>query len=129
MYFQDIKNGGTPLHWAKSKEIVVALIEAGCHVDAKNFKGDTALHAMTHHGRLDCAMALVAHGANIDAKDAEGNTCLHIACEAGYDTIIKALIVFEADTSILNDKNETAFKIAVEKATTESYIKDALQSK
>ena len=25
-----MKNGGTPLHWAKSKDIVVALIEAGC---------------------------------------------------------------------------------------------------
>ena len=40
LFFQDIKNGGTPLHWAKTKEIVVALIEAGCLVDAKNFKGE-----------------------------------------------------------------------------------------
>ena len=32
LHVQDMKNGGTPLHWAKSKDIVVALIEAGCMI-------------------------------------------------------------------------------------------------
>ena len=84
---QDIKNGGTPLHWAKSKDIVVALIEAGCKVDAKNFKGDPALHTMIGHGRLDCVMSLISYGANINLKDADGNTPIHIACEVGNESI------------------------------------------
>ena len=63
---QDIKNGGTPLHWAKNKDIVVALIEAGCFFDAKNFKGEAALHIMVRHGRLDCVMSLIAYGAKYD---------------------------------------------------------------
>jgi len=37
-WFQDIKYGGTPLHWAKSGEILEALLEAGCSIDAKNFQ-------------------------------------------------------------------------------------------
>ncbi len=72
LYFQDIKFGGTPLHWAKSKELVEALVDSGCSVDAKNFRGDTALHVMVSYGRLDCIMALLSNGADIDAKDNEG---------------------------------------------------------
>ena len=63
---QDIKNGGTPLHWAKSRDIAVALIEAGCYIDAKNFKGDAALHIMVRHSRLDCVMSLISYGALYD---------------------------------------------------------------
>ena len=66
------------MHWAKSKDIVVALIEAGCMIDAKNFKGDTALHTMISHGRLDCIMSLISYEANVNLKDTEGNTPLHI---------------------------------------------------
>ena len=47
-------------------------------LDAKNFKGDTALHTMIGHGRLDCVMALISYGANVNAKDDGGNTPLHI---------------------------------------------------
>ena len=74
---QDIKHGGTPLHWAKSKEIIEALAgEAGCVVDARNFAGDTALHVMAKHDRLDCALALITHGADINCRDNAGNTPL-----------------------------------------------------
>jgi calcium-independent phospholipase A2 len=41
--FQDFKFGGTPLHWAKSKEILEALLDAGCIIDAKNFQVSIAL--------------------------------------------------------------------------------------
>ena len=101
---QDIKNGGTPLHWAKNKEIAVALIEAGCHIDAKNFNGDTALHLACHHGRLECVMALVSNGAQIDLKDQEGNTPLHLACQMGHDSLVKALLVIDADYGEKNEK-------------------------
>ena len=122
--FQDIKNGGTPLHWAKNKEIVVALIEAGCLTDAKNFNGDTALHVMVRHGRLDCSMALIAYGANPNLKDQDGNTALHLACQCGHDVIVKALLIFEADSTMLNGKNETPWQVALSKATTDASIMD-----
>ena len=36
---KDVKDGGTPLHWAKSREIIEALLEANTNINAKNFKG------------------------------------------------------------------------------------------
>ena len=39
LYFlQDFKYGGTPLHWAKTSEILEALLEAGCLINARNFQ-------------------------------------------------------------------------------------------
>ena len=119
---QDIKNGGTPLHWAKNKEIAVALIDAGCHIDAKNFNGDTALHVACQHGRLEVVMALISYGANVDLKDQEGNTPLHLACQMGHDSIVKALLVFDADFLLQNDKHETAFEVALVKASDSSIM-------
>ena len=37
---KDVKDGGTPLHWAKSREIIEALLEANTNINAKNFKGN-----------------------------------------------------------------------------------------
>lgn len=67
---QDIKNGGTPLHWAKEKEIIEALAESGCQLEAKDFNGDTALHVMARHERVDCVIGLICMGAQIDAREA-----------------------------------------------------------
>ena len=46
LYTQDMKYGGTPLHWCSSKETLQALIERGCDVNHTNFDGQTALHVM-----------------------------------------------------------------------------------
>ncbi len=99
---QDIKHGGTPLHWAKSKEMAVELIEFGCALDARNFKGKTALHVAVEYERLDCAVVLASHGAGLDLKDADGNTALHLAVAQGCVPIVRGLLAFEADTSITN---------------------------
>ncbi len=32
---QDIKNGGTPLHWASEKPILDAFLDAGCDIKSK----------------------------------------------------------------------------------------------
>ncbi len=101
-FFQDIKHGGTPLHWAKSKEMVVALIEHGCAVDARNFNGKTALHVAVEYERLECAVALASHGAGVDEPDAEGNTALHMAVAQGSVAVVRALVVFDAATKATN---------------------------
>lgn len=46
LYTQDMKYGGTPLHWCSSRETLHALIMQGCDVNATNFDGRTALHVM-----------------------------------------------------------------------------------
>ena len=40
---KDIKDGGTPLHWAKSREVIEMLLELNTNIDAKNFKGKIAI--------------------------------------------------------------------------------------
>ena len=67
-------------------------------------------------------MALVSNGATIDLKDREGNTPLHLACQMGHDILVKALLVFDADFGEKNDKNETPFQVALNKASDSSMM-------
>ena len=113
---QDVKHGGTPLHWAKSKEIIEALIDSGCSVDARNFVGKTALHVMVEHERLDCALALITRGADVDLCTNDGDTALHLAVAAGHVGLVRALVAFEADTSLLDGRDLTPWARAVRKA-------------
>ncbi|KAA0192438.1 hypothetical protein HAZT_HAZT007901 [Hyalella azteca] len=105
LHVQDMKLGGTPLHWAKSKRMITALVELKCHVNAKNFDGRTALHLMTAHDRLGCVVALLSHGARPDIADKEGNTPLHLAKSVA---VLHALIVFGAPLNCMNSLKETA---------------------
>ena len=115
------------MHWAKSKEIVEALIDSGCVVNARNFQGDTALHVMVRHGRLECVLALVTCGADIDAKDNAGNTSLHLAADMGHTTILRALLVFDADSSLTNNQGKLPWTVAAEQA--DAGIADTFQFK
>ena len=93
---QDMKNGGTPLHWCLTKEVVVALVElVDCCVDARNFCGQTALHVMVQRERFDCVVALLSRGgADPNLTDAVGNTPLHEAlCGSGGNSSTNLLIV------------------------------------
>lgn len=50
-YSKDMKNGGTPLHWASSRQVIEALIDVNCHINALNFENKTALHVMVERNR------------------------------------------------------------------------------
>lgn len=43
---QDMKFGGSPLHWSCSREVLDELIERDCDVNSVNFNGQTPLHIM-----------------------------------------------------------------------------------
>lgn len=51
LYVKEMKNGGTPLHWANSRQVIEALIEMNCHIDAVNFEEKTALHVMINRNK------------------------------------------------------------------------------
>lgn len=74
-----MKNGGTPLHWATTKEVVTALLELGCLIDARNFNGETALHVMVQRDRFECVVTLLSHGADPNLVDNLGKSPLHVA--------------------------------------------------
>uniref|UniRef100_A0A0C9QTL1 phospholipase A2 n=1 Tax=Fopius arisanus TaxID=64838 RepID=A0A0C9QTL1_9HYME len=105
---EDMKSGGTPLHWSSSREVVNALIEMNCDIDALNFDGKTALHIMVIRKRLECVVALLSHMASVNIVDNDGNSPLHIAvAKGGTLTIVQMLLGFGADLNGKNFKGET----------------------
>lgn len=94
LFTGDMKYGGTPLHWSSSREVLGALVNRNCDVNALNFNQQTALHVMVNRERLDCVVCLLSHEAEINLKDKDGNTALHIAVEKKNIPIVQALVVF-----------------------------------
>lgn len=103
-----MKHGGTPIHWAISREVIEALVDKNCDINALNFDGRTALHVMVLRGRLECAIALLSRGAEHSIGDNEGNTPLHLAVKQTNIAIAQALVVFGADLEARNNAGNTA---------------------
>lgn len=107
LFTQDMKHGGTPLHWSSSREVLNSLIERGCDVNLVNFNGQTPLHVMVARDRLECVVALLAHEAEINVVDNSGNTPLHIAVEKKLIPLVQCLVVFGADVNKTNKEGKT----------------------
>ncbi|KAK9880834.1 hypothetical protein WA026_013160 [Henosepilachna vigintioctopunctata] len=108
LYQDDMKSGGTPLHWACSKTVIETLVDMNCHINLGNFQKRTALHIMVLRKRLDCAVALLSRGADPNLGDEEGNRPIHLAAKVGSIPIIQCLIIFGADSEATNNAGETA---------------------
>lgn len=107
LFTLDMKHGGTPLHWCSSREVLEALIERGCDINAVNFDGRTALHVMVSRNRLECVVSLLSHEADVDLRDNDGNTPLHIAVEKKLVTVVQSLVVFGCDINMPNKDGKT----------------------
>ncbi|KOC68741.1 85 kDa calcium-independent phospholipase A2 [Habropoda laboriosa] len=107
LHAEDMKFGGTPLHWSLSREVIIALLESNCDIDALNFDRRTALHIMAMRKRLPCVVALLSHMACANIADKDGNTPLHLAVAENSLSIVQCLIGFGADIDARNWKSET----------------------
>lgn len=107
LFTQDMKHGGTPLHWSSSREVLLELIDRGCDVNAVNFEERTALHVMVERNRLECVVALLSHEADIDVRDKDGNTPLHLAIQKKLVPIVQCLVVFGCDFDLKNRDDQT----------------------
>ncbi|MGE0010389.1 MAG: ankyrin repeat domain-containing protein [Candidatus Babeliales bacterium] len=90
---------GRPLlHEAAEKDrinLVLALLEGGANVNARDAQGNTALHcAAAHERNYGTVHQLIAAGANVNATNTTGQTALHYAQSA---TIVSTLIESGAD--------------------------------
>lgn len=83
-----------------------------CKIDAKNFKGETALHTFVNKKNLAVVMSLLWHGAEVDARDFNQQTPLHRAILVGDISIVQALIVFDADVNLKDANGFTARHIS-----------------
>lgn len=104
---KEIKNGGTPLHWIKSPQYIESLLDMKCKIDAKNFRGETALHCFVNKKNLAIVMSLLWHGAEVNSIDRNEQTPLHLAVRAGDVAIAQALIVFDADVNLKDSSGLT----------------------
>ncbi|XP_045496134.1 85/88 kDa calcium-independent phospholipase A2 [Colias croceus] len=124
LFQEDMKRGGTPLHWAISREVVEALVDKNCDINAVNFDGRTALHIMVLRSRLECATALLSRGAEHSTGDNEGNTPLHLVVKQTNASIVQALIVFGAELEAKNNAGFTArHLVPAEMSNNSSYDK------
>ena len=104
IHLQDLRSGGTTLHWASDKEGIYCLTELGCNLDAQNNLGETPLHVMVEKERVECVNALLWRGASAAAVDNQGNTVLHKAIPTDNLTLIQTIIVFGADVNLPNSQ-------------------------
>ncbi|XP_077133553.1 85/88 kDa calcium-independent phospholipase A2 isoform X2 [Ranitomeya variabilis] len=107
VHVEDPKYHAIPLHWAKTAEMAVLMLERGSKVNALSRTAETPLHIMVKKDRFDCVMVLLTNGANPNCKGEHGNSALHLAMKKDHLELIKALMVFGADVELANDFGET----------------------
>ncbi len=106
----------------KDQEIIALLNEGKISQEELNGDGNWApLHSAVSNNRIKTVRLLIKEGVKINQQcNCNGDTPLHSAAENGYFEIVKLLIEAGADKSILNDKNKTAYDLAVEGGFTET---------
>lgn len=71
-----------------NKEVVKEFIRASADVNARNSKGDTALHLALKEGSENVARFLIKKGADYGIANNKGETAVDIAVEKGYETVL-----------------------------------------
>lgn len=101
---RDKRYNGTPLHWAKTREVTELLCRLGCNVDTLSGTNHTPLHIMLMKNRVDCLMELLCYGADCNIGDSNGDTPLHLAVQQDDIDLVRIFVVFGAN---VNQKNST----------------------
>lgn len=97
---------------------ILELIAAGADVNARNYKGKTALHTAAKAGFSKTIAALIEHGADMNARDAADETPLFDAVRSTIRktdkkiAAVQTLLASGADASAVNKKGDTALTIA-----------------
>src|ERR1700723_466782 len=91
---------------------VLALLDKGAGVNARDNDGATALLAASRQGYLDVVLVLLAKGAEVNAKDNKGVTALMVASATGQLDIVQALLAKGADINAKAPQGYTALMAA-----------------
>lgn len=110
-------NPATPGIVAGGPLMLEAWLDCGAPIDGTGSE-DRPLH-VSIEGRSspDAALLLIKRGADVDAVDEEGRTPLMIAARCGHVKIAKALLEHGCDTLAVDATGRSAFRHAVEAAT------------
>ena len=102
-------------------ERVKALLAAGADVDARNHKGQSALHCAAKAGFAPIVALLLDADAAVDAGDAQGETPLATALRSSVKnkgrlrTVVRQLIAAGADADLVDNRGQTPRRIAARK--------------
>ncbi|XP_062589503.1 85/88 kDa calcium-independent phospholipase A2-like [Saccostrea cucullata] len=109
---RDGKYGGTPMHWARSRQMTEKLCRLKADMNVRSNTGHTPLQVMQEKGRADCLMELLCWGADPSIGDDEGNTPLHNAVLKDDYEMVKNYVVYGADVNVKNKKNQSPRHLA-----------------
>ena len=82
---------------------LLALLDAGADVDARDARQRTPLAHATYRRRLDCLRILLTRGADPNALDEDGASVVDIALKAGSDDCASELIKAGGSASSAGD--------------------------
>jgi len=91
---------------------VLALLDKGVDVNAKDGKGQTALYFAALHGHKDVAALLIANKADLNVGANDGVTPLQIAIVAGHREVAELLIAKGADVNAKANSGFAALSFA-----------------
>jgi hypothetical protein len=103
------------LHEAAAKNNIFAIkniLEAGVHVDCKDYNSNTALHVAAHHGHIKSISLLIKHKANVNALNCLLSNPLHEAAHSKDPYCISFLLKYGASTDSKNSLGITPVSIA-----------------
>ncbi len=134
-------NGETPLFSAVKadsaitvKSMLAGRSERRADVNARDFLGNTALHACIRWSASNAARALLDQDARsnagrlINARNLAGKTALHEASRAGSIEFIRMLVFSGADINAIDETGKTALTDAIQMNQTDA-IKALLEQK
>jgi len=113
------KVGKTPLHYAKNVDVVNKLIYYYADVDAGDDNGLTLLHTT---GLTEITWTLIEHGADVNVKDYYGRTPLH-TCNSS--AIARILLQNDAEFLVNNNDDDP---IEYHKKKIQKFVPNALTS-
>ncbi|XP_052261782.1 85/88 kDa calcium-independent phospholipase A2-like isoform X1 [Dreissena polymorpha] len=103
---------GTPLHWAKTRDVTELLCQLGCNVNALSGTNHTPLQVMLTHNRKEPLMELLCYGADCNIGDSNGDTPLHVAVQTDDIDLVRIFVVFGANVNLMNSTNQTPRHLA-----------------
>lgn len=97
---------------ASNEPLVLALIDRGIDITARNANGDTALHVAAGKGNVVIGTAILNAGSDVNSRGNGGATPLHYAATTGNAEMVDAILAAGADMTIEDHDGNLAVHLA-----------------